>query len=148
MTQDEQMIRQLVADFENGWNAADGIACGRPFAGNADFTAVTGLRARGRDEIARGHVEILATVFRGTHMTATVNDITFLRPDVAAADITIRMQPMQDKPWLPDHASCGIVATKEDGAWAIALFRNMVPFGRPISGAYEAGLMKKQGLTA
>jgi uncharacterized protein (TIGR02246 family) len=45
-TQDEQAIRGLVATFVDGWNAGDGEACARPFAPNADFTAVTGVRVR------------------------------------------------------------------------------------------------------
>lgn len=135
--QDEQAIRELVAAFVAGWNAGDGNACARPFAENADFTAVTGARARGRDLIGRGHAEILATVFRGTRNTGIVNDITFLRPDVAVADVTFRIEPMADKPWLPPYSSCGIVATKENGVWAIAVFRNLVPFGRPVAGPLD-----------
>jgi uncharacterized protein (TIGR02246 family) len=140
-TKDEEAIRNLVAAFEHGWNAQDGHACGRPFAENADFTAVTGLRAKGRELIARGHVEILATVFRDTRLSAAVNDITFLRPDVAVADCTFRIQPSPDKPWLPKYSSCGVVAAKEDGEWAIAVFRNMVPFGRPEAGPLDRELL-------
>jgi hypothetical protein len=66
-----------------------------------------------------------------------VNDITFLRPDVAVADVTFRIEPMADKPWLPPYSSCGIVATKENGVWAIAVFRNLVPFGRPVAGPID-----------
>jgi len=141
-TQDEQAIRELVAAFVDGWNIGDGYACGRPFAENADFTAVSGQRPRGRGLIARGHVEILSTVFRGTRMSGTVNDIWFLRPDVAAVDVTFRIEPMPEKPWLPKYTSCGIVATKENGAWAIAIFRNMVPFGRPEAGPLDRELMR------
>jgi uncharacterized protein (TIGR02246 family) len=139
-TRDEQAIRGLVAAFVDGWNAGDGDACARPFTPNADFTAVTGARARGRDLIARGHAEILSTVFRGTVLTAAVNDIVFLRPDVAAADVTFRITPMPDKPWLPPYSSCGLVATKENGAWSIALFRNLVPYGRPAAGPLDREL--------
>lgn len=138
---DEEAIRGLLANFVDGWNAGDGAACARPFAANADFTAVTGARARGRDLIGRGHAEILATVFRGTRLTATVNDIAFLRSDVAAADVTFRIAPMPDKPWLPPYSSCGLVATKEDGSWSIALFRNLVPFGRPTAGPLDRELV-------
>jgi uncharacterized protein (TIGR02246 family) len=138
--QDQQAICDLVASFVDGWNGGDGEACARPFASNADFTAVTGARARGRDLIARGHAEILSTVFRGTRMTATVNDIFFLRPDVAAADVTFRIAPVPDKPWLPPYSTCGLVATKEQGSWSIALFRNLVPFGRPSGGALDRKL--------
>ena len=140
-TEDEQAIRRLVSTFVDGWNAGDGEACARPFAQNADFTAVTGARAVGRDLIARGHAEILSTVFRGTVLTATVNDIAFLRTDVAAADVTFRIAPMPDKPWLPPYSSCGLVATKEYGSWSIALFRNLVPYGRPTAGALDCELI-------
>jgi uncharacterized protein (TIGR02246 family) len=140
--QDEQAIRELVAAFVAGWNAGDGDACARPFAENADFTAVTGARARGRDLIARGHAEILSTVFHGTALSAAVNDIVFLRPDVAAADITFRIAAVSDKPWLPPYSSCGLVATKERGVWSIALFRNLVPFGRPVAGPLDQELTK------
>jgi uncharacterized protein (TIGR02246 family) len=140
--QDEQAIRELVAAFVAGWNAGDGDACARPFAENADFTAVTGARARGRDLIARGHAEILSTVFHGTALSAAINDIVFLRPDVAAADITFRIAAMSDKPWLPPYSSCGLVATKERGVWSIALFRNLVPFGRPVAGPLDQELTK------
>jgi len=140
--QDEQAIRGLVAAFVEGWNAGDGYACAQPFAENADFTAVTGARIKGRDLIGRGHVEILATVFRGTHNSAVVNDITFLRPDVAAADVTFRLEPMRDKPWLPPYSSCGITATKENGVWSIAVFRNLVPFGRPVAGPLDREVLE------
>jgi uncharacterized protein (TIGR02246 family) len=147
-TQDEQAIRQLVAAFVEGWNAGDGNACARPFTENADFTAVTGARARGRDLIGRGHAEILATVFRGTRSSSIVNDITFLRPDVAVADVTFRIEPMADKPWLPPYSSCGIVATKENGVWAIAVFRNLVPFGRPATGPIDKEALNASKLAA
>ncbi len=134
---DEGAIRTLVADFVAGWNAGDGDACARPFAVNADFTAVTGQRIKGRDLIGKGHAEILSTVFRGTRNSGRVNDIVFLRPDVALVDVTFRIDPMADKPWLPPYSSCGIVATKENGAWSIAALRNMVPFDRPVAGPLD-----------
>jgi hypothetical protein len=74
-------------------------------------------------------------------LTATVNDIVFLRPDIAAADVTFRITPMPDKPWLPPYSSCGLVATEERGTWSIALFRNLVPYGRPTAGPLDRELM-------
>jgi uncharacterized protein (TIGR02246 family) len=146
--QDEQAIQALVAAFVEGWNAGDGHACAQPFAENADFTAVTGARIKGQDLIARGHTEILSTVFKGTHNSATVNDISFLRPDVAVADVTFRIDPMAEKPWLPPYSSCGIVVTKENGSWLIAVFRNLVPFGRPVAGPLDQDALKVSGAAA
>jgi hypothetical protein len=56
---------------------------------------------------------------------------------VAVADVTFRLEPMADKPWIPPYSSCGMVATKDNGVWTIAVFRNLVPFGRPIAGPLE-----------
>jgi uncharacterized protein (TIGR02246 family) len=143
VSQDKQALEALVATFVAGWNAGSGEICGRPFRADADFTAVNGLRAKGREQIARGHDEILSTVFRGTRNSAAVNDITFLRPDVASADVTFRIQWMADKPWLPPLSSCGIIATKDNGQWSIAVFRNMVPFERPVAGPLDRELLDK-----
>ena len=91
-TQDELGVRKLVEGLVAGWNAHDGTAFARQFATDADFTNVMGLHARGRDVIARGHDEIFATMFRGTTLTATVEGIRFLRPDVAAASVVMALQ--------------------------------------------------------
>jgi uncharacterized protein (TIGR02246 family) len=132
---DEAAIRGLVDVFVAGWNSGDGEACGRPFAEDADFTAITGLRAEGRDLIARGHNEILSTIYRGTQISATVNAIKFLRPDVASADITIRFVGKQV--FGIEQTSLGLVTTKEGNTWQIAVFRNMVPLARPAAGPLE-----------
>jgi uncharacterized protein (TIGR02246 family) len=133
----EIAIKGLIQAFCDGWNAQDGYACARPFTETADFTAVNGTRVRGTDEIGRGHAEILSTIFRGTHMRASVNSIEFLRPDVAVVDVTFRLTPPAEPSWIPKHTSCGIIATKEGERWAISVFRNMVPFNRPLAGQLD-----------
>jgi uncharacterized protein (TIGR02246 family) len=137
---DEAAVRGLVDAFVNAWNAGDGEALARPFAADADFTAIHGLKARGRDMIARGHSEILATIYKGTRLRAAVESIRFLRADVAVADVTMESEhfPFGIRNTLPL-----IVATKEDGAWSIAVFRNMVPFERPLAGPLENKLIAK-----
>jgi uncharacterized protein (TIGR02246 family) len=137
---DELAIEGLVQTFVDGWNAADGAACARPFAADADFTAITGLKVKGREGIAKGHDEILSTLYRGSQNSAKVENIRFLRADVAVADVTFRF--VGDlHPFGLEGSSCGLVCTKEGGAWSIAVFRNMVPFARPASGPVERELM-------
>ena len=145
--QDLHAIRELVSTFIAGWNSGDGQLCAKPFAADADFTAVGGQHAKGRNVIGEVHDEILATVFRGTRNSAEVNEIRFLRPDVAVADVTFRIQPMADKPWLPAYSSCGLVATKESDQWSIAVFRNMVPFERPAGGHRDRELLDARQAT-
>jgi uncharacterized protein (TIGR02246 family) len=139
--QDEQEIRELVATFIAGWNTADGKLLSSSFAEDADFIAVTGQRGKGREIIGEVHNEILATVFRGTRNSVTVNEIKFLRPDVASVDVTFRIQPMEGKPWIPPYSTCGFVATKDNGRWSIAVLRNMVPYERPTGGRLDEEFM-------
>ncbi len=136
---DEMAIEGLVQAFVDGWNAADGSALAVPFAADADFTAITGLKAKGREFIAKGHDEILATIYRGSVNSAKVESIRFLRPDVAVADVTFRFVG-DFQPFGLERTSCGMVCTKENEAWSIAVFRNMVPFGRPAAGPLEREL--------
>ena len=129
---DGAAIANLVDAFVAGWNAGDGQACAVPFADDADFTAITGLRAQGRDLIGRGHAEILTPIYRGS---AHVNSFKFLRPDVAAADMTLRF--VKGQPFALEQTWRGLVATKEGDTCSIAVFRDMVPFERQAAGPLE-----------
>src|SRR4051812_12724790 len=83
MSHDENAILGLIDTFVSGWNQTDSIRLASVFAENADFTAITGLHARGRELIARGHAEILTTIYRNTSLASEVELIDFLKPDVA-----------------------------------------------------------------
>jgi uncharacterized protein (TIGR02246 family) len=140
---DEAALSGLVTTFVQGWNAGSGEQLAGAFALDADFTNVMGLRAHGRDVIARGHDEILATVFRGTQLDATITQIRYLRPDVAVVDVTLTLRTADGQPFTMSPAgqsSAGLVATRDGGTWAIAVFRNMIPFARPAAGAVERSL--------
>ncbi len=134
----EQELRALVETFVAGWNSADGNAMASVFTEDADFTAITGLHARGRQIIARGHDEILSTIYRGTSLSSEVVGIHYLRPDVALLDVKFFLRKNGDS-FFPGvtHTSAGIIATQDAGKWAIAVFRNMVPFSRPLAGPIE-----------
>ncbi len=133
----------LLAAFVAGWNAGDGAACARPFAADADFTAIHGLRARGREQIARGHAEILATIYRGTALCARVDAVRFLRPDVATLDATGRLTGGSRTDWPVTRP--GMIATREAEGWVIQGFRNMVPYGRPAAGPVERAALALDG---
>lgn len=138
----EAELSGLIDTFVAGWNAGSGERLASAFAPDADFTNVMGLHARGRDVIARGHDEILATVFRGTRLEATINQIRYLRPDVAAMDVTLTLRGADGQPlaMLPGGSSAGLIATRDAATWAIAVFRNMIPFTRPAAGPVERSL--------
>ena len=140
-------VTRLLDIIASGWNAGSGTTFASAFADEADFINIMGLHARGREIIARGHDEILATIFRGTRMTAVVDSVRFLRPDVAAVEATLSLQRADGRPFsLGDSGvpmpstKASYVATKEGDTWSIAVFRNMVPFARPAAGPVEREL--------
>ena len=134
----ETAIRGLIDTLVAGWNAADAGKLASVFTADADFT-ISGRRTRGRELIARGHDEILRTIYRGTKNSAEVESIRFLRPDVAVVDATFMLRNQDGSlPFGIAHTSAGIIATEEGGVWSIAVLRNMVPLARPAAGPVES----------
>lgn len=143
---DESAIRKLLQDFVDAWNAGDGEGCAQPFAVNADFTNVMGLRAHGRETIAAGHAEILATIYRGSRAQATVQGIRFVRPDVAVVGADLALVDDQGNPYPVAHRSnASMVACREGDGWSIVTFHNMIPFERPVAGTTEQMLSRDVG---
>jgi uncharacterized protein (TIGR02246 family) len=138
---DEDAVAALFAAFAAGWNAHDGTACAAPFAADADFTAITGLRARGRELIARGHAEILGAVYRDTRLSVEPLGVRFLRADVALAEAHLHVRQADGRAVGSGPSLASVVAVKESGRWAIAAFRNMVPFQRAPAGPLERALL-------
>jgi uncharacterized protein (TIGR02246 family) len=138
---DEAELAGLLETFTTGWNAGSGDALARAFAEDADFTNVMGLRAHGREVIARGHDEILATIFKGTRSTGVVEQIRLVRPDVAVVDAKLTVEGLEGLHIPgPVMAKAKFVATKEDGTWSIVSFTNAIPFQRPAAGPVERRL--------
>src|SRR5262249_20951542 len=116
---DETAIEGLVQAFVEGWNTADGTALARPFAPDADFIAITGLKGKGRVTSAKALYEIIAPLYPGSVSSAKVERFSFLRPDVGVADVTLRFVD-EGRPIGLEQTSCGMVCAKEDGTWSIA----------------------------
>jgi len=141
---DEKAIRALFDQFIEGWNEASGARLARPFAPDAEFINIMGLRARGRDIIARGHDELFETVFFGTRLSGGVETVRFLSPEIAYADGVLNLQNSDGSPHdMTERALPAFIAVREDGAWSIVIFRNMIPFQRPSAGPLERSLSSR-----
>ena len=119
--QDESAIRKIVASLQDGWNKGDGKAFAAPFAADADYVVVNGMRIKGRDEIAAGHQRIFDTVYKNSHNTGTVQSIRFLRDDVAVVHVEWHLKR---SPTDEGKAMNSMVMTKEKGQWSIVAFHN------------------------
>jgi uncharacterized protein (TIGR02246 family) len=123
-TADETAIKQLVQQVQDGWNAHDGAAFAAPFAADADYVVVNGMKIKGREEIEKGHTQILTTMYKDSRNIATVKSIRFLRPDVAVVHIEWNLEHSAGGEKRNDRAINSWVVTKDKGKWSIASFQN------------------------
>src|SRR3954466_6288161 len=83
----ERIVSGVVSDLEKAWNAADGAAFARPFAGDADFVNIRGEHFRTRDAIAKGHQGIFDTIYKGSAVRLQVSAVRALAPAVLLAHV-------------------------------------------------------------
>ncbi len=88
---DEEVIRKLVLRMEEGWNAGSGKIFAEPFADDADYVVINGMRLKGRAAIEGGHQRIFETTYKGSRNTAIMQGIRFLRGDVAVIHVQWRL---------------------------------------------------------
>jgi uncharacterized protein (TIGR02246 family) len=120
----EVAIRRLVAEAQATQSDPE------PFLAlhTADAVVVNfgGRRVLGRDALGEALRAALATPLAEVTTTAEVQDIRFLRPDVAIVSCTKQVLDERDEPGeLGEFPSQGrltyVVARGDDGAWRIAL---------------------------
>jgi uncharacterized protein (TIGR02246 family) len=119
---DEAAIRQVVQQVQDGWNAHDGKAFAAPFASDADYVVVNGMKIKGREAIEKGHTAIFSTIYKDSHNVGTINSVRFLRPDVAVVHVEWNLEV--SKGGEKAQAMNTMVVTKEGGKWTIAAFHN------------------------
>ena len=136
--QDVAAIHEVVRRVQDGWNAGDGDAFAAPFAEDADYVVVNGMHVKGRAANAAGHQQIFDTFYKGSTNTYAVEDVRFIRPDVAVAHVHHHLK-LQEPVTLPTgettrggQARSTWVLTKDGGKWSVAAFHNT-----PIAGTKE-----------
>ena len=79
---------------------------------------------KGRATIEKAHYQTFNTIFKNTTLSLTVNQIRFLRPDVAVAHVTGHKDAPENEPELVSDANVTLVMTKDKQGWRIAAFQN------------------------
>lgn len=122
--EDEAAIHKIVSRLQEGWSKGDGKAFAAPFAEDADYVIVNGMRIKGRDMIAAGHQRIFDTIYKNTHITPTVRAIRFIREDVALVHVEWQMKQREGDAAGENKAMNTMVMTRDKGQWSIAAFHN------------------------
>ncbi len=135
--------RAAIGDLLNGlteaWNRADADAWAGAYSNDAVFINIIGLVSEGPDAIRAQHAGIWSSIYKGSELAQAIRAVRFLGPDVAIADIDIRLSGIRELP--PGAASNAAddrdgrkslrtimrhVLQKSDGAWRITASQNTV----------------------
>lgn len=121
---DEASLRQIVQQVQDAWNAHDGKAFAAPFATDADYVVVNGMKIKGREDIEKGHTQIFTTIYKDSHNVGTVKSVRFLRPDVAVVHVEWNLEWSMGGEKRKNTAMNTMILTKDGGKWSIAAFHN------------------------
>ena len=122
-TEDEKAIRANIEQMVKGWNTKSGEEFSKPFAEDSDYVVVNGMHLKGRVANAKGHQMIFDTFYKDTDIAATIEQIRFLRPDVAVVHAIGERFPKADKSQIA-KGRLTLVMVKNGGKWEIAAFQN------------------------
>ena len=130
---DRAQLETIVNRLEAAWNSMDGDAFAASFADDADFVNIRGEHHRGREAIAAGHNAIFRTIYAGSSVDLTLENVRLLSPEVAVVHVHSRMEAPQG-PLAGRHgARFSMVVSKDSGVWQIVSFHNTseAPLGPP-----------------
>ena len=120
---DEAAIRANVEQMVKGWNMKSGVEFAKPFAEDSDYVVVNGMYIKGRALNAASHQQIFDTIYKEQDIAVTVEQIRFLRPDVAVVHVLSERFPKGDKSQTI-KGRITLVTVKNGDKWEIAAFQN------------------------
>lgn len=123
-SENEKAIRANVAQMEKGWKAKSGAEFAKPFAADADYVIVNGMHIKGRADIAQGHQQIFDTIYKNSTINLAVEQIRFLRPDVAVVHVKGDLKVTEENSTRTSNARITLVIVKNRSSWEIAAFQN------------------------
>ena len=128
-----EAIDQLLGELAKAWNAGDARAYGALFCPDVTFTNTDGTLDLGRDEVVRHAEEAFQGVLAGTQLSLAVRKLRLVRPDVAVADLDLRISGVPAPPSAAGNGPGGDVRTSlmlvlvaEDGRWQITAHHNVM----------------------
>ncbi len=132
MTDDTQAIQAILDAQQEAWQAGDAAAFGRDATADIVFTNVIGMFAVGLAGFEAQHRQIFATFYKGSKLRQEVEQITFVRPDVAIVNTLTQVTghgPLP--PVFPPHDGAlhtrlEQVMVRSAGGWKVAAFHNVI----------------------
>lgn len=123
-SRDETAIRANVEQMVKGWNMKSGAEFAKPFAEDSDYVVINGFHIKGRAANAAGHQRIFDTIYKNSTLAYTVENIRFVRFDVAVVHVLAMMKMPQGNSTQTFNARITMVMVRNEGKWEITAFQN------------------------
>lgn len=126
---DTAAIKQLVADVETAFNTNDPDLMTVHFARNASVVNAVGMHLFGWDALLDANRKSLAGFLQDEYVRYDVNDIVFIRPDVAIAHKYARATNAHGELIDVDPAMIAlyVLVKEQDRWWVVARQNTLVP---------------------
>lgn len=128
----------MVKRFVNSWNRADGAAYGENYWPDAELVDPSGIILSGRAAIAKEHVDLWASIFKGTRQKATIRRVKVLSPDYIVVDFDSYLSGVHTPPpgaTLPPggvlFAHLKHIMQKRYGVWKVLYAQNTLVAASP-----------------
>ena len=94
-TKNKEAIKQLVTNYENAWNRHDSKSLADNYDTNATWVNWFGAYYIGKKDIQNHYETVHTTYFKTSHYyTRAIEDIVFVKPDVAISTSALVLQGM------------------------------------------------------
>jgi uncharacterized protein (TIGR02246 family) len=112
---EESAVRALLARLFDAWRRGDGAGYASCFCEGSDYITFNGIHLRGRSENAELHSALFRGVLKGTTISADIEVIDLLAPNVALLLTAGRGRKKSFQTYI---------LVKRDGEWLIRSFQN------------------------
>ena len=125
MAADSIAIKQLITNYENAWNRHDPKGLADNYDTDATWVNWFGAYYIGKKDIESHYATVHNSYFKLSHYyTRAVEDISFIKPDVAIAHVRTGLTGDTRYPGQTFEFRRTIVLTKHDGVWLILAGQN------------------------
>lgn len=122
MSNDEAEVKSLVQNLVDGLIKKQAAMMGESLADEVVFITPSGHLLKSKTEVVAFHEQALKMMPPKYQFAVTVENVHFIRPDLATAQIIGKGSFEMNGNSILDEQSGGITAIKEDGYWKIVHF--------------------------
>jgi uncharacterized protein (TIGR02246 family) len=119
---DDAALKEVVAEFSNGWNTHDAHAMCASLADDIEWVNWRGEPLGSRQAVENEHARLFADLYKNTRRTDTVKSIRYISPELAVVDDYWTMTGARKRDgseWPYRAGYSNFLMAKRNGRWIV-----------------------------